>query len=629
MFFRGYIKTDGKKATEKFKNVPLHKLDDVQDLDSYAGVLADDAILIDVDDHEQSEILMQIIEDKEILCRVYETNRGKHFFFKNSKIEKCSTGARLACGLTADIKCGKSNSYSILKKNGEERRIIYDIFDSEEYQELPAFLFPVKSKIDFTNLEEGDGRNQNLFNYILTLQAAGFTKDEARETLQIINEYVLKDKLSKQELETLSRDEAFLKDTFFKGSKFLFDKFAQFLKSEYNIIRIDNQLHIYEDGIYKGGYANIENKMIKHIPQLNKAKRSETLAYLELLCNTEKEMSDAEYIAFRNGVYNITTGELQPFTPDLIILNKIDWNYNPDAFNEDVDKMFNKLACGDQRIRALLCEAIGYCFYRRNELRKAFILTGEKQNGKSTYLKLLNFLLGKNNVTSLDLAELGQRFKPAELFGKLANIGDDIGDDFISNPAIFKKVVSGDPVNVERKGENPFDLKNYSKFLFSANDIPRIKDKSGAVISRLVIIPFNAKFTKDDPDFDPYIIYKLTTENAMEYLINLGLAGLKRILNNYAFTESESVEKALQEYEENNNPVLIFFKEIDRADIINKSTRDLYSRYGLFCAENNFNPMSNVEFSKAVKKRFDVEIKDKKISGKKYRVFCEKGCSDE
>lgn len=624
MFFRGYIKTNGKIATEKFKNVPLRQLDDVKDLDNYAGMIARDAILIDVDDYEQSEILMKIVEDKEILCRVYETTRGKHFFFKNSKIEKCATKTRLACGLTADIKCGKSDCYSILKKDGKERKIIYDILDGEQYDELPAFLYPVKSKIDFSNLEEGDGRNQNLFNYILTLQSAGFTKEQARDTLHIINDYILKDKLSETELKTLSRDEAFKKDTFFSGSKFLFDKFAQFLKSEYSIIRIDNQLHMYEQGIYSGGHSHIESKMIKHIPSLNKAKRSEVIAYLELLCGDEKEMSGAEYIAFRNGVYNIITGELLPFSPDLIILNKIDWNYNPDAYDENVDKMFDKLSCGDKAIRALLCEAIGYCFYRRNELRKAFILTGEKQNGKSTYLKLINYLLGKNNVTSLDLSELGQRFKPAELFGKLANIGDDIGDDFISNPAIFKKVVSGDPVNVERKGENPFDLKNYSKFLFSANNIPRIKDKSGAVISRLVIIPFNARFTKDDPDFDPYIIYKLTTENAMEYLINLGLDGLKRVLNNYAFTESDSVERALIEYEENNNPVLIFFKEIDRMDVINKSTRDLYSRYGLFCAENNFNPMSNVEFSKAVKKRYNVDIKDKKISGKKYRVFVEK-----
>lgn len=625
MFFRGYIKIAGKKAAEKFKKgEPLRTLEQAKDLDNYAGILTEDAILIDIDDYEQSETLFKIVEEKELLCRVYETSRGKHFFFKNTKVDKCYTHTQLACGLSADIKCGKSNSYSVLKKDGKERKIIYDILEGEQYQELPAFLMPIKTNIKFSDLEEGDGRNQNLYNYILTLQSNGFTKAEARETLRIINDYVFLEPLSETEINTLSRDEAFQKESFFNGSKFLFDKFAQFLKSEYNIIRIDNQLHIYEDGIYKGGYRQIENKMIKHLPQLNKAKRAEVLAYLELLCREENDMSGAEYIAFRNGVYNINTGELLPFTPDIIILNKIDWNYNSEAYDANVDKMFDRLACGDQAVRALLCEAVGYCFYRRNELRKAFILTGEKQNGKSTYLKLINFLLGRDNVTSLDLAELGQRFKPAELFGKLANIGDDIGDDFISNPAIFKKVVSGDPVNVERKGENPFDLKNYSKFLFSANNIPRIKDKSGAVISRLVIIPFNARFTKDDPDFDPYIIYKLTTENAMEYLINIGLEGLKRVLRAYSFTESESVEKALAEYEENNNPVLLFFKELSVTDILNKSTRDVYSRYRLFCAENNFNAMSNVEFSKAVKKSYGVEISDKKIGGKKYRVFTEK-----
>ena len=252
-------------------------------------------------------------------------------------------------------------------------------------------------------------------------------------------------------------------------------------------------------------------------------------------------------------------------------------------------------------------------------------MIGEKQNGKSTYLKLINYLLGKDNVTNLDLAELAQRFKPAELFGKLANIGDDIGDDFIQNPAIFKKVVSGDPVNVERKGENPFNLKNYSKFLFSANNIPRIKDKSGAVISRLVIIPFNARFTSDDPDFDPYIIYKVTTEQAMEYLIKLGLEGLKRVLKAYMFTENESVRTALKEYEENNNPVLLFLKELDITDIVNKTTRDVFSRYQLFCAENNFNAMSGGEFSKAVRKKYSLDIIDRKVNGKKYRVFAIKG----
>ena len=66
----------------------MKSLSDVQDCESYAGILADDAVLIDIDDYEQSETLMQIVEDKQLLCRVYETSRGKHFFFKNSKVEK-------------------------------------------------------------------------------------------------------------------------------------------------------------------------------------------------------------------------------------------------------------------------------------------------------------------------------------------------------------------------------------------------------------------------------------------------------------------------------------------------------------------------------------------------------------
>ena len=624
-FFRGYVKTNGKTAVEGFKNRDLRTLEQVERLDSYAGILADDAILIDIDDYEQSETLFKIVEDNELLCRVYETSRGKHFFFKNSRVNKCAIHATLACGLIVDIKCGKTNCYSILKKDGKKRKIIYDIYPDEEYQELPAYLLPIRTKINFADLEEGDGRNQHLYGYILTLQSNGFTKQEARETLGIINKYVFLEPLSEKELETLSRDEAFQKETFFNGNKFLFDKFARFLKSEYNIIRIDNQLHIYDNGIYKGGNEHIESIMIKHLPGLNKAKRTEVLAYLELICQGDQNISGAEYIAFRNGVYNLTTEKLQPFTPDIIILNKIDWNYNADAYDPNVNNLLNRLACGDKSVRALLCEVVGYCFYRRNELRKAFILIGEKQNGKSTYLKLINFLLGKDNVTNLDLAELGQRFKPAELFGKLANIGDDIGDDFIQNPAIFKKVVSGDPVNVERKGENPFNLKNYSKFLFSANNIPRIKDKSGAVISRLVIIPFNARFTPEDKDFDPYIIYKVTTENAMEYLINLGLDGLKRVLKTYMFTENESTKTALKEYEENNNPVLLFLKELEITDIVNKSTRDIFSKYQMFCAENNYTAMSLGELSKVIKKRFNVEIIDKKVNGKRYRVFAIKG----
>lgn len=620
--FRGYVPTKDKKCLMKFKDKDkLPALNEVSKLSEYAGILANNVILIDVDDYDQSEILMDIVEDLQLKCRVYETTRGKHFLFKNNLVDRCRTKCKLAIGLEADIKLGSRNSYSILKYDGKERKIIYDIFDDEDYQEVPRWLAPVKSNIDFLNMDEGDGRNQTLFNYILTLQSEDFSIDDIREALRIINSYILKAPLDESEIETILRDEAFQKPLFFKDKAFLFDKFALFLKNNSHIVKINNQLHIYRDGIYAYGYDKIEAEMIHHIPSLNRSKRAEVMAYLELLTQENQEISPANYIAFKNGIYDLDTDDFIDFTPGVVVTNKINFNYNPSAYSELVDNVLNKLACGDEKVQLLLEEVIGYCFYRRNELRTSFILIGDKANGKSTYLDMIKTLLGEENTCSLDLKELGDRFKTAELFGKLANIGDDIGDDFIPNPSAFKKLVSGESMNVERKGQDPFDFNNYSKLLFSANNIPRIKDKSGAVINRLVIIPFDARFSKDDPDYDPYIKYKLRQEECMEFLIQLGITGLKRVLSNYSFTKSDRVEKELREYEVNNNPILIFFEETSADEIEHEATRDVYKQYQEFCISNNFQPMSNIEFSKQVKKHFDFTIVDKKVNGKKCRVF--------
>lgn len=627
ILFRGFVATKNKKCTQKFANgEPLLTLEEAQKCDEYAGILAEDTILIDIDDHEQSEILMNIVEEKQVNCRVYQTTRGRHFYFKNKGVAKCMTGTKLACGLTADIKIGSKNSYAILKFKGEERFIEWEE-EGDEIAELPAWLKPVKTDIELLNMEEGDGRNQKLFNYILTLQKHRLQKDEIKETLRIINKHILKQKLNDKELNTIMRDEAFIdisKDpsNFFNGKgQFKFDEFSKYLIETNRIIKINSQLHIYKDGIYRLGFEDIQAEMIQHISNLNKQKRNEVLSYLDLLIRENTKPSDAAYIAFSNGVYNIDTGEFCDFDPNLVITNKIDHEYNPNAYSEVADRTLNKLACGDASIRALLEEVIGYTFYRRNELRKAFILTGDRHNGKSTFLDMIAQLLGDDNTTALDLKELGDRFKTAELFGKLANIGDDIGDEFIANPAIFKKVVSGDRVNAERKGQDPFDFTCYAKQLFSANNIPRIKDKSGAVIDRLIIVPFDASFSKDDPDYDPYIKYKLRDESVMQYLINVGIAGLKRVLENQGFTTNNKVQENLKEYEENNNPILIFMQDLEESDVLEKQTKFVYQKYAEFCLSNSYQQLSNIEFSKQVKKFFDCNIEVTRENGKSVRIF--------
>ena len=45
----------------------------------------------------------------------------------------------------------------------------------------------------------------------------------------------------------------------------------------------------------------------------------------------------------------------------------------------------------------------------------------------------------------------------------------------------FKKLVTGETLLVERKGKDPFEIKNFGKLIFSANEIPRVNDTSSAV----------------------------------------------------------------------------------------------------------------------------------------------------
>ena len=494
MFYRGYIMTKDKKSIEKFKGVAtLKTLEQVQSLPEFAGVMAEDSILVDIDDMEQSNLLLDICDKEGIRCKVLQSRSGMHFLFKNTKIKNCPNRTKLACGLTADIKAGFKSSYEVLKIDGKERTVLYDILEGEEYQDIPKWLFPIKSNVDFTSMKAGDGRNQALFNYILTLQAADFTIDEIKQCIRIMNTYILKEPLPESEIDVILRDEAFKKQAFFKNRTFLHDVFAEHIKRTYNIKKINGQLHIYCDGVYVSGDNQIKKAMLKEISSLTDAKRTEVMKQLDLICDEYTiDEQNANMIAFRNGIYDLETDSLKPFSPDIVITNRIPWDYNPTAYSELADKTLDKIACHDAEIRTILEECIGSCFYRSNTLGggKAFILTGEGSNGKSTFIEVLQTVLGESNYSVLDLKNLDAKFSTIMLVGKLANLGDDISDEFNSDISVFKKIVTGNYITAQQKGQPEFQFKPFCKLLFSANNIPRIKDRTGAAQRRLLIIPF-------------------------------------------------------------------------------------------------------------------------------------------
>lgn len=280
VLFKGYIETKNKRATKKWKNEKLQSLEDVKNSEEYAGILAEDTILLDCDKQEQAEIIARIIKDKKINCKIIQTTRGKHFYFKGFSVNKCKTDYALACGLKADFKVGASNSYSILKYNGVERACEYD---TGVYDDVPFFLKPIgKKEPEFLNMQKGDGRNSGLYGYLLTLQRNGFSKDECIEIVRVINQYIFDDRLDDAEIASITRDGAFKKEVFFQKGKFLHDKFGNWLVKEENIIKLNNQLHTYIDGVYRPGHELVEQKMIKHIPSIKDTQRREVLKYLNI-----------------------------------------------------------------------------------------------------------------------------------------------------------------------------------------------------------------------------------------------------------------------------------------------------------------------------------------------------------
>ena len=362
--FRGYVRGnpdgDGKSPATKVKGKNLQKWSDVSSCDCFGAILNDGYVDISFDSEDLSQKFWDMAEANNWNCLILENQKNGHIhsFWKDSKgrIEKGGKDKKLAVGLVADIHSG--STYIPLRVHSVDR--FPPCFEPDTIDEVPDELVPVNTQIDLLNLSEGQGRNDELFKYILILQSQLLlSKEDIRRVLQNTNEFVFGEPLNQDELEVICRDEAFEKPVFYNGKVFLHDSFGRYMKNEFHIKRINGQLHVYDEGIYKSGYRFIENKMIELIPALKANSRTEVLKFLEIITPEETYVSDANLIAFRNGVYDLSTDCLLPFSPEYIITNMIPWDFNESAYSELCDATLNKISCFDPEIRSLLEECIG------------------------------------------------------------------------------------------------------------------------------------------------------------------------------------------------------------------------------------------------------------------------------
>lgn len=647
VLFDGYWKggANGDPKARQGKTEPKSFDEAIQQFPYMLGKIKSCVVMTDYDNPEAFQARLRIAEALEQHCiAIKSPHKGGHIYWynRNQTIKTSNSGNKTVLTLSpVDYKCGikqvkstgeikAADNYGCLSKPDRSfREVVYcNLNEDGGLDEVPFFDLPLKSNTSFLNMSSGDGRQEGLFQYMIPMKSAGFTYEQFRSVAELAEQNLFSEPLA-CEFENAIRKEAWdsistENEQFGTGSNFQHNKFAAYLIEKHHIKKINGQLHIYRDGVYVPGYEAIENAMLDEIENLKKRQRSEVLDYL-LLRSPACEPCSFDYIAFNNGIYNIETDTLEPFSPNIIITNKIPHNFNKAAASPLVDSVLDKLSCNDKNIRYLLEEAAGACLYRSNTLGggRMIILRGDKANGKSTYIDMLKAMLGNDNFSTLDPSETKDRFSTAMLYGKTANLGDDISDGYIGDASQLKKIITGNTIKAERKGQDPFDFTPYCTMVCSANDTPNIKDGTGAVQRRLLIVPMNASFSKADPDYDPTITYRLQQEENIEYFIQLALTGLAEVLNHKGFTEAKQVKEQLDEYERENNPILAFIAECDiETEIINEPTKDVYHRYEVFCAENGLIPGSKITFSKRINAALGTRTKDKRLpGGKKGTVF--------
>lgn len=184
----------------------------------------------------------------------------------------------------------------------------------------------------------------------------------------------------------------------------------------------------------------------------------------------------------------------------------------------------------------------------------------------------------------------------------------------------MKSISSGENVLVERKNKDPFILRNYATLIYTTNKMPHVNDKSYGFYRRLTLIPLDARFSREDPDYDPDISQKVVTEEARSYLLNMAVRGLRRLLK-HGFTKSSKVEKAKETYRQKSSTTLTWVAEnaIGEADILEKSTGEVYFQFKSWCETEGIEKVpKQLNFTEEIKKEFGVVTgtarRDKKTS---------------
>jgi putative DNA primase/helicase len=222
-------------------------------------------------------------------------------------------------------------------------------------------------------------------------------------------------------------------------------------------------------------------------------------------------------------------------------------------------------------------------------------------------IKIIEALIGLQNCSHITLQGLNDRFSPSELYGKLLNTFSDLPSTPIEGASMFKSVVSGDAITVERKNRDSFSFIPTIKLLFSTNAMPQnINEKNDGFYRRLLIIRFLKQVETGKIITD--LAEQLKDENDGIFL--WGIKGLRRLINNnFQFSSASAIDEEVGKYKLNQNSALLFVdEECQLGSYYSILREDFYTFYEDYCKASGLKAFSKIRFNEAIQQEFSGKI---------------------
>lgn len=290
----------------------------------------------------------------------------------------------------------------------------------------------------------------------------------------------------------------------------------------------------------------------------------------------------SNWVQFKNKVYDIETSKISPVTPEYFFTNPIPHEIGSSEKTPVMDRIFREWV-GDDYV-TVLYEIIAYCCLTDYPLNRIFCLVGAGNNGKTSFLNLLNRFIGDENTTSTELdLLLSSRFEVCKLHRKLVALMGETDFTTMKKTSMLKKLSGKDKIGFEYKNKTPFEDFNYAKIMIATNNLPVTEDKTRGFYRRWFIIDFPNEFSekkdilKDIPDYEySNLAYKT-------------ISILKKLLHYREFTNEGTIQDRQNRYEEKSNTVNSFIKKyciksLEDSDFL--PFTEFYSKFVTYCKEH-------------------------------------------